>query len=295
MDEFTLRCFLAVVETGSFTKAAQKVMRTQSAITQQMSNLEKSLGKRLFDREKHMKLTKEGEIFLTYANKIFGLHLEVLDRFKNPELEGEIHFGLPEDFAAIFLSDVLTDFSRIHPRILLNVECDLTLNLFNRFKKGAFDMVLVKMRRPEDFPNGVEVWSEPLEWIGKNEYLSYLDQHGPLPLVLSPEPCVYRASALEALEESGIKWRIVFISPSYAGIIAAVNAGMGVTTLPRTMMPNTLEVIQDHFFPALPDIHVSLLKQPGKNKCLQTLEDFLLKKLIPNISTQNSGYQAKGR
>lgn len=281
MDEFTLRCFLAVVETGSFTKAAQKVRRTQSAMTQQMSGLEKSLGKKLFDRGKPMRLTKDGEIFLPYANKLFSLYSEVSHRLKHPELEGEIRFGLPEDFATIFLSDVLSDFSRIHPRILLNVECDLTLNLFTRFKKGAFDMVLVKMSRPEDFPNGVDVWSEPLEWIGKNEYLSSLDKNIPLALVLSPEPCVYRASALQALEQAGIRYRIVFISPSYAGIIAAVTAGMGITALPRTMMPEKLELIQDHFLPALPGIHVSLLKQTDKNECLQSLEDFLLKKLIP--------------
>lgn len=283
MDEFTLRCFLAVVETGNFTKAAQKVKRTQSAITQQMSSLEKSLGKRLFDRGKQMSLTKDGELFLPYAHKIFALHLEVMDRFKYPELEGEIRFGLPEDFAAMFLSDVLTDFSRLHPRILLNVECDLTLNLFERFKKGAFDMVLVKMSRPEDFPNGVEVWSEPLEWIGKNEYIQSLDKNVPLPLVLSPQPCVYRASALQALEKSGIRWRTAFISPSYSGVIAAVNAGMGITALPRTMIPDTLEVIQEEFLPSLPDIHVSLLKQTDKNDCLQSLEDFLLKKLAPDL------------
>lgn len=283
MDEFTLRCFLAVVETGSFTKAAQKVKRTQSAITQQMSSLEKSVGKRLFDRSKQMRLTRDGEVFLPYATKIYALHLEVVDRFKHPELAGEIRFGLPEDFAAMFLSDVLTDFSRLHPRILLNVECDLTLNLFERFKKGTFDMVLVKMSRPEDFPNGVEVWSEPLEWIGKSDYIKSLDKNNPLPLVLSPEPCVYRASALQALERAGIRWRTVFISPSYAGIIAAVNAGIGITTLPRTMMPDTLEVMEDDFLPPLPDIHVSLLKQTEKNECLQSLEDFLLKKLTSSI------------
>lgn len=281
MDEFTLKCFIAVVETGSFTRAAQKVKRTQSAITQQMSSLEKSLGRKLFDRGKQLRLTKDGEIFLTYANKIFALHLEVLDRFKHPELEGEIRFGLPEDFASIFLSDVLTDFSRLHPRILLNVECDLTLNLFERFKKGLFDMVLVKMSRPEDFPNGVEVWSESLEWVGKMDYILSLDKNSPLPLVLSPDPCVYSRSSLQALENAGIKWRRAFISPSYAGIIAAVNAGMGITTLPKTMIPDTLQVIRDDFLPSLPDIHVSLLKQAYTNECQRSLEDFLLRKLTP--------------
>ena len=282
MDQFTIKCFLAVVETGSFTKAAQLVKRTQSAITQQICNLEKILGKRLFDRGKQIELTKDGEIFLSYANKIFALHLELLDRFKHPELEGEIRFGVPEDFATMFLSDVLIDFSRIHPRILLNVECDLTLNLFDRFKKGTFDMVLVKMSRPEDFPNGVEVWSEPLEWVGKNDYIQSLDKNIPLPLVLSPQPCVYRERVLKALESLGIRWKIVFTSPSYAGIIAAVKAGIGITGLPRTMVPDTLEIIRDEFLPPLPDIHVSLLKQTEKNECLQSLEDFLIKKLTPN-------------
>lgn len=282
MDEFTLRCFLAIVETGSFTKASHKMKRTQSAITQQIGNLEKTLGKRLFDRGKQIRLTRDGELFLSYANKILALYLEVFDRFKHPELKGEIRFGVPEDFATMFLSDVLVDFSRIHPRILLNVECDLTLNLFDRFKKNAFDMVLVKMSRPEDFPNGVEVWSEPLEWIGKNTHTKALEKHTPVPLVLSPQPCVYRSIAIESLEKAGIRWRIVFTSPSYAGIIAAVKAGMGITVLPRTMIPNTLEVICEEFLPFLPDIHVSLLKQTDQNECLQSLEDFLIKKLAPN-------------
>jgi DNA-binding transcriptional LysR family regulator len=278
MDQFTIKCFLAIVETGSFTRAAEAVKRTQSAMTQQISSLEKMVGKRLFDRGKQVRLTKDGEIFLFYAHKIFALHLEVMDRFSCPELEGEIRFGLPEDFASTFLSDVLVGFSRIHPRILLNVECDLTLNLFDRFKKGAFDMVLVKMSRPEDFPNGVEVWSEPLEWIGKSDYFESLDKNTPLHLVLSPQPCVYRERALKTLESMGIRWRIVFTSPSHAGIIAAVKAGMGITILPRTMIPEQLEIIRKPFLPSLPDIHVSLLKQAGKNHCLATLEDFLLKK-----------------
>jgi DNA-binding transcriptional LysR family regulator len=282
MDEFTLRCFLAIVETGSFTKAAQKVKRTQSAITQQMGNLEKGIGKKLFERGKHVRLTRDGEVFLSYAKKIYALHLEVSDRFKHPELEGEIRFGLPEDFAAVFLSDVLNDFSRIHPRILLNVECDLTLNLYEKFKKGAFDMVLVKMNRPEDFPFGVDVWSEPLEWIGNENELS-LDKKTPLPLVLSPQPCVYRARALQALEKAGINWRMVFISPSYSGILAAVKAGMGISVLPKTMVPQTLGVIQKGLLPALPDLHVSLLKQTAKNECLESLEDFLLKKFSSSM------------
>jgi DNA-binding transcriptional LysR family regulator len=183
IDTLTLQSFLAVAETGSFTRAASRVGRTQSAISQQMAKLENGLGKPLFIRGKSLALTSEGHIFHGYARQIFAMHREALDRFKEPDLEGEVRFGLPEDFASVFLSDVLADFARIHPRILLHIECDLTLNLFERFKNQELDLVLVKMTRPDDFPNGQEVWMEPLEWVGDE---SLVKRDKPVSLVLSP-------------------------------------------------------------------------------------------------------------
>lgn len=276
IDTISLQSFIAVAETSSFTRAAERVGRTQSAISQQMAKLENLLGKPLLVRGKTLVLTPEGEIFLGYARQIFALHCEVIGRFKEPELEGEVHFGLPEDFASVYLSEVLADFSRIHPRILLNIECDLTLNLFDRFKKKEFDLVLVKMNRPEDFPNGLDVWSEPLKWVGD---ASLLDPNKPVPLVLSPHPCVYRASAIKTLENASRAWRLVFSSPSYAGTVAAVKARMGITVMPHTMIPNELQAVDVSLLPKLADTHVSLLKYQANNSAINTLEGFVLRKL----------------
>ena len=193
-----------------------------------------------------------------------------------PELTGEVRFGLPEDFAAIYLADVLADFTRLHPRIMLNVECDLTLGLFENFKKKKFDLVLVKMNQPDHFPHGIPVWSEPLEWVGTPEML---DESKPIPLVLSPIPCVYRASALEALERKNRKWRLSFSSRSYTSTCAAVRAGMGITVLPRTMIPETLQALHGTKLPKLSDIHVSLLKQNAKNSAVNSFEEFVLRML----------------
>lgn len=278
MDIFSLECFLAVIEFGSFTKAAAKMGRTQSALTQQISNLEKKFGATLIDRKK-IGLTNEGELFIPYALKILTTYQEVIDRFKNPELNGEVHVGIPEDFAAQFLADVLADFNRIHPRIFLNVECGLSLNLYEKFKSKLLDLVLVKMTSPEDFPFGVEIWAEPLVWVCKEGMTLKKDLSTPVPLILAPEPCVYRSRAIAALEQSGIQWRIMYTSPSYAATIAAVNANMGVTVLPITMIPEKLERL-DNFLPELPDIHVSLLKQKSKDSPpIGSLYEFLLKKL----------------
>jgi DNA-binding transcriptional LysR family regulator len=276
LDTITLQCFIAVAETSSFTRAAERVGRTQSAISQQISKLEYLLNKELIMRGKHLTLTHDGDIFLGYARQIFALHREVIDRFREPDLEGEVCFGLPENFASAYLYEILADFTRIHPRILLNIDCDLTLNLFEKFKKKMLDIVLVKMNRPEDFPNGVDVWSEPLKWVGEAKRLSP-DQ--PIPLVMAPQPCVYRRAAIEALDLMGRSWRLVFSSASYTSTIAAVKAGMGITVMPSTMIPVELTAIEENMLPLLPDTHVSLLQRNDSNSVINTLSGFVLTKL----------------
>lgn len=279
LDTITLQCFLAVADSCSFTKAADKVGRTQSAISQQIAKLELITEKTLFNRGKTLSLTTDGELFLGYARKIFELHREALDRFKEPELEGEIRFGLPEDFATMVLSDVLVDFSRLHPRVILNVECDLTLNILNRFTHGKSDLVLLKTHQPETLPKAVNIWSEAVEWIAKPDFFSTFDKNSIIPLVLSPQPCVYRENVIQALEKAGIRWRLVYSSPSYAGKMAAVKAGLGITAIQRTMIPNYLESIEKSILPKLNHIHISLLKKEGANKAIESLEYFLLKRL----------------
>jgi DNA-binding transcriptional LysR family regulator len=279
LDTVTLQCFLAVADTGSFTKAADKVGRTQSAISQQIAKLEHITEKSLINRGKTFSLTTDGELFLGYARKIFELHREALDRFKEPELEGEIRFGLPEDFATMVLSDVLVDFSRLHPRVTLNVECDLTLNIFNRFTQGKFDLVLLKTHQPETLPKAVNIWSEAVEWIGKPDFFSSMDSNSIIPLVLSPQPCVYRENVIQTLEKAGIRWRLVYSSPSYVGRMAAVKAGLGISAIQRTMIPGYLESIENPMLPKLNNIHISLLKKEGANKAIESLEYFLLKRL----------------
>jgi DNA-binding transcriptional LysR family regulator len=186
---------------------------------------------------------------------------------------------LPEDFASVFLSDVLAEYCQLHPRILLNIECDLTLKLFARFKKKEFDLVLVKMSKPGDFPNGIDVWSESLEWVGSPEFFRQ-DRSEAIPLVLSPQPCVYRSRAIKALEQAKRKWRIVFSSHSYAGTTAAVKAGMGVTVLPRNMVPEELNIIKHQKnIPELDNTHISLLKHNNKNPAVNSFEKFVISRI----------------
>jgi DNA-binding transcriptional LysR family regulator len=236
IDTVSLQCFIAVAETLSFTKAAEQVGRTQSAVSQQISKLENLIGKSLILRGKEPALTLDGEIFLSYAQRIYTLHRELFDRFKEPELKGEIHFGLPEDFASIILSDVLIEFSRLHPRVILNVECDLTLNLLKGFEKNKYDLILVKNNFNQHERYGQLISTENVEWVGNPKRLPELTKDSIIPLVLSPSPCVYRENVIEALERHQIQWRMTYRSPSYSGKMAAVRAGLGITAIQKRMI-----------------------------------------------------------
>ena len=274
----SLECFLALVQTRSFSKAGEKVRKSQSAVSQQIAKLEGTLQCRLINREKKNSLTENGEILYSYSLKILKLHQEAITQLLNPELSGEIKFGLPEDFATVFLSGILTEFNIKYPNVLVNVECDLTLNLLKRFHKKQFDLVLVKGTSTADFPNEVEIWDEKLVWVSKeNTNINISNQS--IPLVLSPKPCVYRGSALNSLNEKNLKHRIVYSSPSFVGSTAAVKADMGITVLPQNMIPEGLEEFKHKLLPDLKYTHISFLIKEGAPSSVQSFAEYILARL----------------
>ncbi|HYE47954.1 MAG TPA: LysR substrate-binding domain-containing protein [Azospirillaceae bacterium] len=264
LDMDLLRTFAMIVDCGSFTRAAERLGRTQSTISLQMKRLEDDLRHPVFDRTaRGIHLTAAGEVLLTYARRILDLAGEARARLREPEMEGTVRLGTPEDFATVHLPEALASFSRANPRVRLDVRCDFTLNLLEGFARGEFDLVLVK-REPQGPEGGVRVWREPLVWAGSPAFFRPAPDAGPLPLVLAPRPDVYRKRALEALEAAGLTWRIVYTSPSLAGIQAAVRAGLGITVLPREMVPDAFRVLgADAGLPRLEDTEIALYRAPG--------------------------------
>ena len=275
-DTLTLKSFISIAETGTFSHAAEVVGRTQSALSLQIKKLEDGLGCQLFDRSgRKVKLTDQGEIFLGYAKRIIQLQWEAYSRLKEPDIEGEIRLGTPEDFATHYLPDVLATFRQHHPRVQLNVSCDLTLNLIDGFRRGDYDVILVK-RDPKAAKGGTKVWREPLVWAAS-------DHHKPeelLSLVLSPQPCIYRARALAALDKAKKPWRISYTSPSLAGTIAAVKAGLGITVLPANMLPHGIRPIRKEIrLPELADAEIALMKRDDLSKASEMLAEYIMHSL----------------
>ena len=257
-----LRTFVAVVDNAGFTRAAERVGRTQSTVSLQIKKLEEELGRRVFERDgRELKLTPDGEILLTYARQLLHIADEARSRILEPDVEGTVRLGTPEDFATVYLPDILARFARAHPRVALDVNCNFSFNLLEGFSKGEYDLVLIK-REPQGPAGGVAVWRDVLVWVGGPKLV--LAPHEPVPLALAPAPDLYRKRALAGLEAAGRKWRIVYTSPSSEGLQAAVRAGLAVTVLSRDMVPDGLILLgAEHRLPILPDTEIALYQAPG--------------------------------
>lgn len=261
LDLELLRSFVTVADLGSFTRAAEHLGRTQSAISLQIKRLEEAVGKEVMSRgPRHLRLTRDGEKLLGHARRILRLNDSAVADLAEPEVAGLVRLGVPEDFATVHLPNVLADFADAHPKVELEVTCDLTLNLEAGFRAGRFDLVLVK-REPEVALEGIRVWREPLIWVARDRYS--LPEEGPVPLIVSPQPCVYRHRAVAALDAVGRSWRCVYISTSLAGTQAAVRAGLGIAVLPREMCTGSLASLGSGLLPALEDTEVALIEAPG--------------------------------
>jgi len=283
-----LRTFVAIVDNGGFTRAAERVGRTQSTVSLQIKKLEDGLGCRVFAREpgRELQLTPQGEILLTYARQMLRLGDEVRSRLMEPDVDGVVRLGTPEDFATVHLPDVLARFARAHPRVALEVNCDYTINLLDGFSKGQYDLVLFK-REPQGPGGGVGVWRELLVWAASPRLV--LRHKEPLPLVLAPVPDVYRKRALASLDAAKRSWRIVYSSPSLNGLQAAVKAGLGVTVLPKEMvLPGFVLLGPEHGLPPLPDTEIVLYRAPG---ALTRAAELLAEHIVHSLESAAAAFQ----
>ena len=274
LDLDLVRTFVTIASVGNFTRAAETLRRQQSTISLQVQRLEDALGQKLINRTpRSVRLTSEGEMFLGHARRVLDLNDEVVARVNEPHMQGVVRLGTPEDFATRHLPSVLARFAQAYPAVALEVTCDLTLNLLDRFRKGAFDVALIKRERISD-AGGIRVWREPLVWVRADR--DFWASEGQLPLVVSPAPCVYRKRATEALDRARRPWRIAYTCGSLAGSLAAVKAGLGMTVLPKDMVPPDLHIIDGKPLPDLKDTEIALLQRERLSLPAGRLRDHII-------------------
>lgn len=226
-----LRCFVEVARTGSFTQAGKNIGLTQSGVSVKIRRLEERLSTQMFNRtSKSFSLTVEGEVLFDYAGRILLVHDEAVSRLTKPEASGKLRLGLIDYFLPEILPGLLSKFRKQYPNIRLEVHTGYGMTLIPQFERGDLDLVVTGKDSYEG-PCRV-LTQEPLMWVvGKDIDISLIDD--PMNLVVLPSPCMFRKLAIDGLEKSNRKWEILFTGTSIANIQAAVQAGMGLSILPK--------------------------------------------------------------
>ncbi|MBU8537870.1 LysR substrate-binding domain-containing protein [Falsiroseomonas tokyonensis] len=231
LDLDILHSFVTGLELGSFARASEQVGRTQSAVSGQLRRLEAQFGRPLLRRQgRGLVLTEAGEILLGYAKRLLELNDEAVAAIRGADLEGWVRLGLPQDFAELWLPEMLGRFARAHPRLRVEVRAEGSGVLLERLDRGLLDLALVWGGQDRTAP----IAEVPVAWLGPAEGALGWQAGTPVPLVAFEPPCQFRNAAVAALEAAGMSWRLAFSSPSLAGLRAAVAAGLGVT--PRSAL-----------------------------------------------------------
>jgi DNA-binding transcriptional LysR family regulator len=254
-DTALLRTFVAVSDHGSFTKAARAVNLTQSAVSLHVKRLEDQVGSRLVLRNaRGVQLTEQGEILLSYARRILALHKEAEQRLGRNGA-GLIRIGAPDYFDFQILASLLGQFRTSYPAVRLQVELGIGPDISALLDQGDLDIAIVASEVGEG--EGVSLCRERRIWAaGKS---MQLDPQTPAPLLLYPPHCRWRQLALNELDRAGRTWTVVLQSAGTAGILAALDAGLGITVFPESGLPDRLKSLgQAEALPALPDFEFVL-------------------------------------
>jgi len=263
LDPDLLRAFVFIAEEGSFTRAGQRVGRTQSAVSMQLQRLETQLGERLVSRGKGgaVHLTPHGQFLLGKAREVLALNDAIWSSFRAPAMHGTVRLGSPDDYAFRYVPEILKRFAESHPSVQVEVLCAPSHELVERLRDGRLDLTLASEGlAPPGWPS-VLLWRAPLVWITSTRYAPH--RIDPLPLALAAEHCNWRLAAIRALEAAGRRYRIAYHAATQIGTQAPVLAGLAVTVGTASWVPEGLRILRpEDGLPPLPESGIVMLKSP---------------------------------
>lgn len=262
LDVDQLKTFLAIADTGSFTKTAEEVNKTQSTVSVQMKRLEDVLGKELFIREgRGSKLSIEGERFIEHARRMVIMNDEIVSSFTQPALTGTVRLGVSDDYAEIVLPEVLNHFSRSNPFVTVDVECAGSGSLKERVRRAEIDIAMVTFYL--DSMEGEVLRREDVRWVSSPRHNTHLLPV--IPIAVADVGCEWRRMAVESLRAAGKEFRIAYSSPNRAVIDTAVHQGLAIAVLPEMCLRPGMRILgESEGFETLGTFDIGLMRKAGK-------------------------------
>ncbi len=259
LDLDLLRTLVAIAETGSFSTAAAAVYRTPSAISMQVKKIEELLGRPVFVRDsRSVTLTADGAFLLEHARRMLALNRDAIARFVQPDVEGVVRLGAPDDAAERFLPIMLRRFAESHPCVTVNVVVDDSSRMLASLKDGSLDLTLITCESGFEGDQIAEVvFREQLVWAARRGGVAI--EKSPLPVSVWEEGCVWRKAGLDGLNQQARDWRIAFQSAHISGQRAAILADLAVAPIPVSSLGGEIvEAPARYNLPKLPKYALGL-------------------------------------
>jgi DNA-binding transcriptional LysR family regulator len=259
-DPQLLATFLAVEQTGSFTRAAARLGIQQPTVSQHIRRLEEQAGRTLVLRDTHsVSLTADGEAMIGFARNILTACEQATAYFSGSRPSGRLRIGIADDLALTRLPQILRDFRRDNPLVDFDLTVDQSGLLHQRLEGDKLDVFIGK--RPSGEQRGQLVKRDRLVWVGTPS--TKLAQARPLPLVVYPAPSISRTEMRRALHRAHVPYRSACVCRGVNGLIAAVAAGIGVSALAASLVPSQLTTLEPgHRLPELGTIDLVLQTNP---------------------------------
>ncbi|MBV1703615.1 MAG: LysR family transcriptional regulator [Hyphomicrobiales bacterium] len=261
LDTDQLRSFIAIVDTGSFTRAALQVNKTQSAVSMHVRRLEERLGCTLFVKQgRGARLSDEGEKLVGFARRILQTETGAIAALSRKSLSGRVRFGIPDDYAEFYLARILTQFVARHPAVETSVICEQSIDLARLMATGTLDIALVT--RFDGLRDFEPVREFPLVWVASPQF--HLEPGDPVPVALGSPGCGWRRHTEDRLAASACRWRTALVSNNYSAIAPMVRARLAVTVHPADCVPPDLRALgPDSGLPELGMSTIGLIRAPG--------------------------------
>ncbi|MFM0736020.1 LysR family transcriptional regulator [Paraburkholderia xenovorans] len=261
-DIDALRTMVVGVDAGSFARAAVQLGRSQSAVSMHLKRLEEQAGHTLFERKgRGLALTEAGDALLAYARRIVELHDEAAAALGANAATVSIRMGLPQDFFEDIMPEAMSRFARIRPDAHVEIRAGRNYALEEEVHAGKLDMAIA-FSLPGQSKSGTLLASMPLFWFaGKRLPDDLSARRAPVPLVLFDHPCLFRQTALQALDRRNRPWRLALTTPSLAGVWAALRYGHGVTVRTGHSVPRGIQQVDDSGLPPLPALELRLFER----------------------------------
>jgi len=255
MDVDAVKAFVLAADLQSFTRAADVLGTTQSAVSLKLRRLEDQLGRRLLERTpRHVRLSAEGQVFLDVARELVSTHDRAVAAFEAERRR--LAIGISHLLVGGELPSLLRRMREHDRGLLVEMRVAGTRELMQAYEERELDAVLAL--RPDDRrKQGRAAFVEPFSWFAA---VGWAPRDGqPLPLATQGASCRIRATATQVLDKAGIAWSEVFVGKGAAILGAAAAGGLAVAALARRAAPpGTVDVGERLSLPPIPAQDVML-------------------------------------